>query len=172
MEKTGLNAIDLTQAKEIEDAPGYFIFLNGSVWSNKSSKFLKDTQGGYKGKYRKYALFVNGKYKIKYVHILVLTYFGPIKPDLNSEVNHIDGNTVNNDLSNLEWVSSSQNTRHGIKTKLFSRVLLTTDQVKEIKLKFELEHDYYGKVADIARQYNVSYHVISHIKHKRNWNYI
>lgn len=172
MEKTGQNAIDLSQAKKIIEAPGYFIFSNGSVWSEKSNKIIKHTRGGYKGRYRKYALFVNGKYKLMYAHRLVMNYFGPPKPDCKSEVNHIDGDTTNNELSNLEWVSSSENTIHAIRTNLFSRVYLTVDQVKEIKIKFRDEPEYYGKVSRIADEYGVPRHVISTIKNNINWKHV
>lgn len=172
LELTGLSAINLSGAKELIDAPGYFIFPTGSLWSEKSKKFLKSTKGGYQGKYRKYALYVNKKYKLKYVHRLVMEYFGPLCPIDKVEVNHIDGDTSNNHLENLEWVTSSENTRHGIRTNLFSRVILTIDQVKEIKAKFKNEPEYYGKVSNIAKMYGVSYHVVSQIKHGRNWKYI
>lgn len=159
-------------AKEIDDAPGYWIYPDGSVWSEKSNKFLRHTAGGYRGKYRKYMLFVNGKYVYKYMHRLVMYYFGPPMPDKSSEVNHIDGNTENNDLSNLEWASSSENTRHGVKTGLFSRVQLTEEQVKEIKKIFRYTPDYIGKVPDIAKKYGVNNHVIMSIKHNRNWKHV
>ena len=160
------------ESKEIKDAPGYCIYPDGKVWSEKTHKFLKDQRGGYKGEYRKFSLWVNGKYINKYVHILVMTYFGPLKPADDYEINHIDGNKFNNNLVNLEWVTSSENTRHGVKNGLFSRVKLSVEEVKKIKEKFKNEPDYRGKVADIARMYNVSFHVISLIKHNKNWNYV
>jgi hypothetical protein len=160
------------ESKELDDVPGYCIYPDGRLWSKKTNKFLKDQRGGYKGEYRKFALWLNGKYVNKYVHILVMTYFGPIKPGGGHEVNHVDGNKFNNILSNLEWVTSSENTKHGVKNGLFSRVKLSVDQVKEIKRKFKDEPSYHGKVADIAKMYNVSYHVISQIKHNKNWNYV
>jgi hypothetical protein len=160
------------EAKELEDGPGYCIYPNGKLWSKKTNKFLKDQRGGYKGEYRKFSLWLNGKYVNKYVHILVMIYFGPPKPGSTYEINHIDGDKFNNSLDNLEWVTSSENTKHGVRTGLFTRVKLTIDQVKEIKRKFKDEPDYYGKVANIAKTYNVAYHVISSIKHNKNWSYI
>lgn len=159
-------------SKEIIDAPGYWIQKDGKVWSEKTKQFLKHTQGGYKGKYRKYALYVNKKYKLKYVHRLLMEYFGPPKPNENSEVNHIDGNTSNNSLENLEWVSSSENTKHGIRNGLFSRVKLTEDQVREIKTIFKTESDYPGKVPEVAQRYGVDRSVIMAIKHNRNWKHV
>ena len=160
------------ESKELNDVPGYCIYPDGRLWSNKTNKFLKDQRGGYKGEYRKFSLWLNGKYVNKYVHILVMTYFGVDKPEAKYEVNHIDGNKFNNILSNLEWVTSSENTKHGVRTGLFTRVKLTIDQVKEIKKKFKYEQDYRGKVNDIAKMYNVSYVVISQIKQNKNWSYV
>lgn len=52
----------------------------------------------------------------KLVHILVATtFFG----DANGrEVNHKDGNKLNNHLSNLEWVSSRENKLHAYRSGL------------------------------------------------------
>lgn len=52
-----------------------------------------------------------------YVHRLVLTAFTP-NPENKPEINHIDGNKSNNDLSNLEWVTKSENSFHAVKTGL------------------------------------------------------
>lgn len=51
---------------------------------------------------------IDGKAKLFRVHRLVAKAFLP-NPDNLPEVNHIDGNTHNNDVSNLEWCTREYN---------------------------------------------------------------
>lgn len=40
-------------------------------------------------------------------------------PEGKTEINHIDGNKENNDISNLEWTSRKENAEHAVKNKLY-----------------------------------------------------
>lgn len=51
------------------------------------------------------------------IHRLVAEAFLE-RPDGDYEVNHIDGNRYNNDVSNLEWVTHRENMRHAVLHRL------------------------------------------------------
>jgi hypothetical protein len=52
------------------------------------------------------------------VHRLVAECFIPNpKPLINNIVNHKDGNKQNNSIENLEWVTNSENVKHGVELR-------------------------------------------------------
>lgn len=62
-------------------------------------------------------LLKNGKKKYYMVHRLVAINFIP-NPENKPQVNHKDGNPLNNHISNLEWCTQRENTIHAYKNGL------------------------------------------------------
>lgn len=104
--------------KPIRDAPDYDVSSNGEIYSHKRNIVMKVQTDGWG--YLRVSLLNNGHKITKSVHRLVADAF--IKNPLNKpEINHIDGNKLNNRIDNLEWVTRSENEIHAFKTKLNDR---------------------------------------------------
>lgn len=87
----------------------YIIFSDGQIYSNKTNKYLAGNinNTGYK----MVTLSHNKKKKAYPIHRLIaLTFLD--NPNNLPVVNHKDGNKLNNNISNLEWVSYSENKVH------------------------------------------------------------
>ena len=67
--------------------------------------------------YRQVSLWKNNIGTSLYVHRLLAEAFIP-NPQNKPEVNHIDGNRQNNHISNLEWVTSGENSLHASQSGL------------------------------------------------------
>ena len=87
----------------------YIVHLDGRVYSNKSRKYLKP--GMMTSGYRYVNLRINGKSVSHSIHRLVAQKFLD-NPENKPQVNHKDGNKLNNHVSNLEWVTVSENSKH------------------------------------------------------------
>jgi hypothetical protein len=111
--------------KDIKEYEGrYAISDEGQVWSYYSKRWLKQWdivshRKGYTREqvYKQVNFKLNGKLKKYSVHRLVALAFIP-NPDNKPEVNHIDGNPSNNHISNLEWVTASENLLHAYRIGL------------------------------------------------------
>jgi len=96
-------------SKEIDGFPNYLIFEDGRVFSKKSNKFLKphiDKLG-----YCRVDLCNDGKHKLFMNHRLVGLHFIP-NPNNKEIIDHIDRNRSNNHISNLRWVTYSENNQN------------------------------------------------------------
>ena len=104
--------------KSVNGYEGYYEISNlGRVASVNYAKMgiRKVLSPKHAAEYDKVVLALNGKHRCKNVHRLVAENFIP-NPNNLEDVNHIDGNKRNNQVSNLEWVSRSDNVLHSIYT--------------------------------------------------------
>lgn len=91
-----------------------------SRWKNGAE--LSPGKCGNPGPYLWVNLVKTGRKDTKYyyIHKLVADAFLP-KIEGKTEINHIDGNTLNNSVENLEWCTHAENMKHASKTGAMSR---------------------------------------------------
>lgn len=90
----------------------YAVSDAGNVKNLISGKIIAQYSNGVG--YKKVHLWRDGLGDTKvYVHRLVAHAFLQYR-GANMEVNHKDGNPANNSADNLEWVTSSENTKHAV----------------------------------------------------------
>jgi len=124
-------------------------------------------RGGYAG----VQLWRDGRVRNVLVHRLAAAAFiGPL-PD-GHEVNHIDGNKNNNTISNLEYVTRSENLKHAYRTGLrvasvrsgesHHNARLLDAQVAEIRRRYQPRKYGFGAVC-LAAEFGVSPSTINRI---------
>lgn len=104
--------------EKIEKFENYEVSNLGNVRSfikEKNGVVLKP-QKNKKGYYQ-VLLYKNKKPHPKRLHRLVAQAFIP-NPENKPQVNHIDGNKLNNCVNNLEWCTNSENQIHAYKNGL------------------------------------------------------
>ena len=120
------------------------------------------------------ALHKEGRLKMAKTHRLVAIEFIS-NPENKPYINHKDGNKSNNNISNLEWVTFSENMKHafkiglikphGVKGEKNPAHKVTEKQVREIKRLLAQNK----KGRSIAQIYKVSESIISAIKRGKTW---
>jgi hypothetical protein len=103
------------QWKAIAECNGeYHISDYGRVKSYKRGKerILKPVLLGRPGnQYLAIGICINGKLKMHKIHRLVALEFIS-NPENKPQVNHKDGNKLNNHIGNLEWMTNQENQQH------------------------------------------------------------
>lgn len=160
--------------KQIINYPSYEIYSDGRVFSNKSNKFLVTSKGTYG--YEIITLYGKDKQKTFKVHRLVGLAFLP-KIKNKNEINHKDGNKMNNNVANLEWTNRSENVKHSYKTNL------KKGMIQEKNGRAKLSMDKANKIRDeyiskkctqtyLARKYNLSQPLVGRVINNLIWNKI
>lgn len=108
---------------EIKNLKGYLINENGEVFSEKSGKTLKVTNGVVE-------VYVDGiKKKLNVAHLVLLTFVG--NPDNAKRVRYKNGDRNDASLENIEWKTPTTTKKRASQTKA------TTPRQKEISTEIK-----------------------------------
>ena len=153
----------------------YLVTENGEV-INKHGRVLKPwLVNGY------WVIGLGAKFRISIHRLVAEVYCEGYSPEL--DVNHKDGNKLNNHYTNLEWCTRSHNIQHsydnglskkriGHKTSVGAKnamAKLDDDKIKEIK-RLRFEKNYTG--VKIAELFEISPALVSLIVNNKIWRHI
>jgi len=146
------------------------ISKTGEIYSTKTNKYLKVFK--HKNGYLVFSTKLNGRASpgiLLRVHRLVAeTYVD------NSEnkpfVNHLNGNKLDNNKENLQWVTAKENSQHAWDTGLCKQIprnenklsKITTEQLETIRALYIPHHKTYGLRA-LAKQFKVAHSTLSRL---------
>lgn len=102
--------------KEIKFLDGKYEVSNRGRIRNTATKRILRLSTSKRG-YLVFSCVIQGKHKLVNVHKCVAIEFIP-NPNNLPQINHIDGDKTNPDVTNLEWVSAKENNLHARRTGL------------------------------------------------------
>ena len=114
-----------------EEKTRYYITEDGKCFNSETKKFLKGqiSNSGYLN----FNLTLKDKKQRFYSHVLVAKAYIPQIDVTKTQVNHKDGNKLNNNIENLEWVTPKENIHHAVLNNLIkSKQIYCFDEQKNL----------------------------------------
>lgn len=181
--------IDLSKCKPLyykyKQYPRYLINDDGTLLYDtktkdvvKSSKFRRNKNINSKATYyMRVNIYLDNDVKKNIgIHQLVKWTFtgGPeieLKNPVDPTVDHIDGNGLNNNINNLQWLERGANTRKGTKGSNNGRAIISENIARKICVELKLANVSTSRL-DIANKFNVGFSVVNEIYRGRSWRAI
>lgn len=133
--------------------------LKQVFYSGRIKSFCVSTWG-----YKQVTFSKNSIKKHPYIHVLVaMAFIGEIPNGF--EVNHIDGNKLNNNVDNLEIVDRSENIKHAYRTGLMKSNIKNVIKVNA-QQAIEIFNNNTSTINQLSKKYNISETHVYRIKKK------
>jgi hypothetical protein len=156
--------VDMKQFRNTQ----YMVYEDGRIFNAITKRFVTP----YKRLLRKnsserhlVSLYIDGKQKhLLYYRVLAEVYIP--NPENLPQVNHIDGNPLNNDLSNLEWCTATTNNIHAITTGI--RPCKINQQIAD-EIRYKVSQG--ATQTSMCKEYNLGRNILSKIINNKSWIY-
>lgn len=143
---------------KIPGVSGYLINKKGEIFSEFKGEVMKPAlRSGY---HFVVIMTDTGKRVNKMIHRLMAETFLP-NPDNLPEIDHIDGNALNNNLDNLRWVTKKENQNNPISRERRYKAIIDK---QGIPIKAFYNGEFVGNVTclmEAARKFNLHCTLIS-----------
>lgn len=166
------------QFKPIKDFEGLYEVSNlGNIKSIRNNAYKKGgllnlSKNG--NGYLMVRIYKDKRCYKRYIHRLVAEAFIP-NPLNKKEVNHINGISDFNYVSNLEWCTSSENCIHAIKTGAnVPQKGIEKSAAKLNEMQVRIIRKLRGQIPqrEIGKYFNVAHSVVSNIQRGKSWVHI
>jgi len=169
--------VNFEEWRPIPDFPMYSVSDMGNIMRTERGKrtyigrFLSPSKNTKRG-YLQVGLRRDGTRQMMLVHRAVMSAFGD-GLSRGMEVNHKNGNKMDNSFQNLEWVTSSQNAAHAFRNGLRSPMIGKRSIHTKLKdgevwlIKKLLDHGI--QQALIGKMFRVTKQCIWRIAHNQSW---
>lgn len=147
----------------------YIISNEGHILSRYTGKLLKSKVS--KRGYYNVKLYKNKKQFTKKIHRLIAEAFIP-NPENKPQINHKNGNKLDNSLENLEWCNNFENAKHAHETGLRDNSGSKNGMSKLTdKIISSIRKDCCSDMTQnqIAKKYGISQANVSMIKNNKRW---
>lgn len=153
-----------------------------NAFRNCNEKILKPSG-------KRYLMIMLSKNGVKnniLIHRLVAIAFVP-NPYNKPQVNHKDGNKLNNSIENLEWCTNSENQLHAFKNNLQVKRCFTLKDREDLRKRSLGENNAMSKInseivlkiresklthLETSKLYNISRQLVGLIKNNKRWTHI
>ena len=158
--------------KKISGYERYEISKDGIIRNANNLKIKSQCVGGTG--YYMISMSFDNKSKPRRVHrLLAITYIP--NPKSLPQINHIDGNKLNNTLSNLEWCNNFDNCAHAVSLGLINNTgenngMAKLSNIKVIEIRKMFKDGYTQQ--KIADKFNVSRSCILMIHLNKRWVHV
>lgn len=148
----------------------YSVDNNGNIFSFEYKKFLKTNIK----EYVHVTLYKNGQPKTHLLHRIIAEAF-LLNPDNLPEVNHKNGNKLDNSIENLEWITKSGNAQHAMSLGLLKsrsgesngNAKISEKDVKYIRSMAKVKSQ-----SQIAKELNISQTLVSQVQMGKIWKHV
>ena len=154
----------------------YEISNLGRIRNVKTQHILKPSLTGHGYLACVVSMGKKGKWHSIKIHRAVAETFLP-NPNHLPQVNHKDGNKLNNIVDNLEWCDNQYNTTHAlhlglrvpVKGEAHTNHKLTKEDVVFIRTHY-IPRDHQFGIRALSRRFGVHHETIRHALHGESWN--
>ena len=146
-----------------------YLISNTGILVTKKTNLVRVLSKDRKG-YLYATIYKNNKGKCLKIHRAVAEVF--IKNKYNKpQVNHMDCNVQNNNVSNLEWCTPKENSEHMIRLGNSTRGEKMKNSILKERDIIEIRKSNFTQ-SELAKIYKVARTTIQAIKNKRTWKYV